>query len=228
MWVHGYQGSQAAVRPWPDLMTALRDAPPAAHRDALREQMRSRLESELARDPEEEEVLTPNQLIDVMEHILLGTLPWYGGQVLSFTNTSLTGWSAAAQFLTQPKTPVPHSVDGILDAVERLPRHLHSLDVLFAPAREIVQSGAPPVDAIEAVLDITIDATGCRGEWQRTLFAGFLWMHEACGVPLPEHRRAAIRSWLHQVCPAGYSPEPMTRAEILSAMIQSLQRPVRW
>lgn len=230
MWVSAYTGHRQGLQPWPQLLEALHQAPLAPQRDALGAALAAMLTRELARDPELEELPSASHLVDMAEELLLAALPWYGGEVLSITNTCLTGWSPADRFLVQEEgeSPVPASVEAILSALETLPGHLLALEQAYAPARAAVLAGDSTVPAVEAVLDLVIAATGCRPAWHRTLFAAFLWLHEAVGVPLPESRRAAMLDWLAQSCVEGLPPEPRTRAELLSGLARTLRRTSRW
>lgn len=227
MWAQDYQRAGSGAQPWSTLRGLLREAPLAPAREALTAQLTALITVELARDPEVEEVLGESRIFDLIERQLHAMLPWYGG-VLSVTNTALTGFSPE-RFLAdgEGEERVGRSVAAILSAAETLPIHLEMLQGHFAEVRTARLAGSVSVGGMEGVLDAVIEATGCREGWQRTLIAALQWMHEACRVPLPEQRRAAITDWLEQTCFAGEAPEAMIRAEILTAMARSMSRTVR-
>ena len=227
MWAQDYQRVGAGSHPWPVLMSLLREAPLAPVRDSLTGQLTVLIERELARDPEVEEILGESRIFVLVERQLHAVLPWYGG-VLSVANTALTGFSLE-QFLAdgEGEARAGRSVAAILMAAERLPAHLIMLQGLFTEIRTARRSGSISIRGMEGVLDAVIEATGCLAGWQRTLIAALQWMHEACRVPLPEQRRAAITDWLEQTCFAGEAPGAILRAEILTAMARSMSRTVR-
>ena len=185
------------------------------------------IHQELARDPEEEEVLGESRIFDLIERMLCETLPWYGG-VLSVTNTALTGFSPAL-FLSdgEGEVRIERAVGAILIAVAVLPIHLNTLRSHFSEIRTARFAGSVSIGGMEGVLDTVIETTACRPDWQHTLLAAFQWMHEACRVPLPEQRRAAMTDWLEQACLSGVAPEAVVRAEILTALARSMSRTVR-
>lgn len=228
MWVQSYDsGALQQPRPWATLISALDTAPIDAHSASLRATLVQLLTEELARDPELEEVYAASQLLDLAEQSIAQALPWYG-DVLRFQNTCLTGWTPQAHFLVQDDDRVGASVEALLDATERLPAFVRTLEAAFGPVRAGVRAGGVPIPAIEVVVDAVVAATDCRAGWAQTLFAALRWMHEAAGVPLPEARRRAMADWLAQSCLPGIPPSPMARAEILAAMARSLRRPVRY
>ena len=230
MWARAYSGSRRGLQPWTQLSASLREAPLAPLRDDLQAELSALLTEELARDPELEELASSSHLIDMIEAALTRRLPWYGGAVVSIRNTALTGWRPGDAFLVQdiPGERITHSVGALLDALDRLPTWLGALGQAFAPVRAAIARGEAPIDELEIILDLVVQATGCQDDWASTLFATWLWMHEAIGVPLPEQRRAAMQDWLHQTCPPGNPPAPQTRAEILSGLALSLRRPTRY
>ena len=227
MWAQDYQRVGAGSEPWPVLMSLLREAPLAPVRDDLIGQLTALIERELTRDPEHEEVLGASRIFDLIERHLHAVLPWYGG-VLSVGNTALTGFRLE-RFLAEGEGEArsARSVTAILTAAEILPAYLVMLLEHFVEIRTARRAGSISISGMEAVLDAVIEATGCRPDWHRTLIAALQWMHEACRVPLPEQRRAAIADWLEQTCCAGEAPEAIIRAEILTAMARSMSRTVR-
>lgn len=227
MWAQDYQRAGAGSHPWPVLMSLLREAPLVRARDDLTGELIALIERELARDPEVEEILGESRIFDLAERQLHAVLPWYGG-VLSVTNTALTGFSRE-QFLADGEGAVRagRSVAAILTAAEVFPSYLAMLQGIFLEIRTARRAGSVSVRGVEEVLDAVIEATGCQAGWQRTLIAALQWMHEACRVPLPEQRRAAMADWLEQTCFAGEAPGAILRAEILTAMARSMSRAVR-
>ncbi|MFT5681157.1 MAG: hypothetical protein ACI8RZ_002063 [Myxococcota bacterium] len=227
MWARDYQRVGAEPQPWPALSVLLREAPLAAVRDDLSQQLTALIQQELSRDPEVEDVLGESRIFDLIERQLSEALPWYGG-VLSVTNTALTGFSPE-RFLVdgEGEERIHRSVTAILSALDALPAHLSVFQGHFTEIRAARMEGAVSIGGMESVLDAVIEATGCRPGWPATLIAAFQWMHEACRVPLPEQRRAAMSDWLEQTCFAGEAPEAMIRAEILTAMARSMSRTVR-
>ena len=116
---------------------------------------------ELARDPEQEDILATSQLLDMVEHHLSEVLPWYGG-VLRFSNTCLTGWTPQAHFLVQSGERVSASVDEVMAATHALPVFAHTLAETFQPIRATLFAGGLPITDVESVLDTVITATSCR------------------------------------------------------------------
>ncbi len=224
MWARDYSSSYHTTSTWPVLMEQLRQVPLEPVLPVLFKSMCDRLSAQLARDPEEDDLLGESRLIDLLDAEIAHCLPWYGREILNIHNTCLTGWSAQGSFLVQREARVVSSVGAMLDGVATLPPFLGILQGCYQRIRAAQRAQQVPIDAVESVLDAVIAATGCRTGWQRTLNAAFFWMHEAGRVPLPEPRRIAISDWLAQSCPAGFDPEPMTRAEILSAMVRSMTR----
>jgi hypothetical protein len=227
MWARGYQRVHSGRQSWPDLIGLLRENPLAPQHATLSTRLTGLIQTELGRDPEEEEVLGESRIFELIERHLCETLPWYGG-VLSVTNTALTGF-APEHFLAdgEGEERVGRSVAAILAAVETLPIHLAILQEHFTEIRVARQAGHVSIGGMVGVLDAVIEATGCRMDWQDTLLAALQWMHEACRVPLPEQRRDAMADWLAQTCFAGEAPEAMIRAEILTAMARSMSRTTR-
>ncbi|MFT4978344.1 MAG: hypothetical protein ACI8S6_004252 [Myxococcota bacterium] len=226
MRVRTYGSEQHQPRPWPQLLAALDDAPLVDRQARLRRDLTAALAAELARDPELEEVFATSRLLDLVEDTLQAVLPWYGG-VLRFSNTALTGWTPQDHFLVQDDDRVTVSVNILVTATTALPSYVRTLEAAFGPVRTNIRAGDSPISAVESVLDAVIETTRCRPGWAQVLFAALQWMHEACGVPLPEARRQAMDDWLSQSCLPGIAPSPMARAEILSAMARSLRRPTR-
>jgi len=225
MWA--YNSGHHRPQPWPQLLSDLTNTPLPLRAPDLQDELVTMLTDELARDPELEDVHAASQLIDMAEQHLESALPWYGG-VLRFTNTALTGWTPQERFLVQDRDRVPASVSALLDATATLPTYIRTLERAFVPIRVSVLGGGMPISEVESVLDAVITTTASRSGWDHALYAALQWMHEACGVPLPEARRQAMADWLAQSCLPGIPPSSVARAEILAAMARSLRRTARY